>query len=163
DQHGQRNMSVDEPSLSEPRPNGGARDGEIVGHLKVAAEHLRAERLDHVRATLDRLTGLAPDDPRGLNPRGLYLFRVGGYAEARAVYRMLVLDHPRDVSLRLNLGLTELKLGDNPAAAESLRVVIEAEPHNQRAQGYLGLALMRGGDLRGAQDAFQRAGQHELE
>jgi uncharacterized protein (AIM24 family) len=157
-------MSADEPSLSDPRTNGGgARDEEIVGHLKAAAEHLRAERLDHVRATLERLTGLAPDDLRVQNLRGLYLFRVERYAEARDVYRMLVVDHPSDVSLRLNLGLAELKLGDNPAATESLRMVIEAEPHNQRAQGYLGLALMRSGDLRGAKVAFQRAGQHELE
>ena len=154
---------ADEPSLTEIRSAEGERDLAIVGQLQAAAEHLRAERLEEVRAALDRLTGMAPDDLRVLNLRGLYLFRMERYAEARDVYRMLVVDHPRDTALCLNLGLTELKLGDNAAAQESLRRVVDAEPNNQRAQGYLGLALMRGGDLRGAQLAFARAGQHDLE
>jgi tetratricopeptide (TPR) repeat protein len=153
--------SADEPTMGELRSAGG--DAAIVAQLQQAAEHLRAERLDELRASLDKLTATAPDDLRVQNLRGLYLFRVERYAEAREVYRVLVIDHPRDTALRLNLGLTELKLGDNVAAGDSLRRVTEAEPNNQRAQGYLGLALMRGGDLRGAQAAFQRAGQHELE
>src|SRR5437868_7075589 len=100
---------ADEPSLSELR--GG--DGVIAAQLQAAAEHLRAERLEELRGALDRLTSLAPDDLRVQNLRGLYLFRVERYAEARDVYRVLVIDHPRDAALRLNLGLTELKLGDN--------------------------------------------------
>jgi Flp pilus assembly protein TadD/uncharacterized protein (AIM24 family) len=154
---------ADEPSLTEARPDQAERDAAIVAQLQAAAEHLRAERLDDVRQTLEKLTAAAPDDLRVQNLRGLYLFRVERYAEARDVYRVLVIDHPRDTALRLNLGLAELKLGENASAAESLRRVVEAEPANQRAQGYLGLALMRSGELRAAQEAFQKAGQRELE
>jgi tetratricopeptide (TPR) repeat protein len=155
--------SPDEPVLSELQPQPSERDNEVVLLLHQAAEHLRGERLDDVRATLDRLMALGPDDLRVANLRGLYLFRSERYAEARDVYRVLVIDHPKDAALRLNLGLTELKLGEHTDAAENLRRVIELEPANQRAHGYLGLALMRAGELRGAQIAFQRAGQRELE
>jgi len=40
--------------------------------------------------------------------------------------------------------------------------VVAAEPDNQRAQGYFGLALMRAGELGQARDAFHKAGQEEL-
>lgn len=154
---------ADEPELGELEPAGGERDEAILALLHQATEDLRGERLENVRAVLERLTKLSPTDLRVQNLRGLFLFRTERYAEARDVYRLLVVDHPRDASLRLNLGLSELKLGEHASAAENLRRVIEVEPNNQRAQGYLGLALMRSGELRAAMVAFQRAGQPELE
>ena len=150
----------DEPKVMVDLDDGEAR---LVAQLALAAEHLRHEQLDQVRAALDKLTASAPDDLRVQNLRGLYLFRTERYAEAREVYRVLVIDHATDAALRLNLGLVELKLGDHASAAENLRRVVEAEPGNQRAQGYLGLALMRAGELRGAQQAFHKAGQRDLE
>ena len=138
-------------------------EAELGAQLALAAEALRAERLEEVRHAVDRLVAAEPDDVRVQNLRGLYYFRLERYGDAQKVYRELSSRHPKDTALRLNLGLTELKLGDHAAAVESLRRVIVVEPNNQRAQGYLGLALMRAGDLRGAQKAFTLSGQHELQ
>jgi hypothetical protein len=47
-------------------------------------------------------------------------------------------------------------------AASDLKRVVEQEPHNLKARGYLGLALLRAGDLERAQRAFTEAGQDDL-
>jgi hypothetical protein len=78
------------------------------------------------------------------------------------VYHELCGTYPNDAALRLNLGLVELRMGRHADAAENLKRVVTAEPDNARAQGYLGLALMRAGELGLARDAFHRAGQEEL-
>ena len=138
-------------------------EADLGAQLALAADALRAERLEEVRHAVERLTAAAPEDVRVQNLRGLYYFRLERYSDAQKVYRELASKHPKDTALRLNLGLTELKLGDHVAAVDSLRRVILSEPNNQRAQGYLGLALMRSGDLRAAQKAFTLSGQRELE
>jgi tetratricopeptide (TPR) repeat protein len=69
---------------------------------------------------------------------------------------------PDDAALRLNLGLVELRMAKFADAAAHLKRVAAAEPENLRAQGYLGLALMRTGDLKEAREAFSKAGQTEL-
>ncbi len=135
----------------------------LVAQLATAAEQLRHEQLDDVRAALDKLLAQAPGDVRVQNLRGLYLFRTERYAEARDVYTDLLVSHPSDAALRLNLGLVELKLDDFKSAVEHLKRVIAVEPTNKRAQGYLGLALMREGDLIAAHKAFGLAGQRDLE
>ena len=50
-------------------------------------------------------------------------------------------------ALEPELGLVELRMGRHAEAAENLKRVVAAEPDNARAQGYLGLALMRAGAL----------------
>ena len=158
---------TDEPllteSLHESASSTSAAETALTAQLATAAEQLRHEQLDEVRSALDKLLKLAPSDVRVRNLHGLFLFRTERHAESRDVFESLLLEHPTDAVLRLNLGLVELKLGDHKAAAEDLRRVVAVEPGNQRAQGYLGLALMRQGELSAAQKAFGLAGQRDLE
>src|SRR5262249_29302617 len=99
---------------------------------------------------------------RARNLHGLYLFRAGKNDEARKVYLDLMSVHPNDMALRLNLSLVELRMGLNTEAAANLELVVKAEPENARALGYLGLALMREGELERARAIFVLAGQPDL-
>jgi uncharacterized protein (AIM24 family) len=143
---------------------GGAVDDErkLTEHLAHASEFLRADRLTDAEREIASALTIRQTDLRARNLRGLFLFRASRYEEARAVYIELSQAHPNDAALRLNLGLVELRMGRHAEAAVNLRRVIVAEPDNLRAQGYLGLALMRSGDLGAARDAFNKAGQHDL-
>ncbi|MDB4969408.1 MAG: hypothetical protein JWN44_5097 [Myxococcales bacterium] len=134
----------------------------LAEHLQRAGELLRADKLDDAEREIESALAVRPSDLRARNLRGLLLFRGGRYEEALAIYHELCEAYPNDAALRLNLGLVELRMGRHADAAGNLKLVVAGEPGNQRAQGYLGLALMRAGELGPAKDAFHRAGQEEL-
>src|SRR6476659_4865137 len=130
----------------------------LAEHLQRAGEQLRGDKLDEAEREIEHALRIRPHDLRARNLRGLFLFRAARYEEALAAYLELCGTHPNDAALRLNLGL----VGRHAEAADNLKRVVAAEPDNARAQGYLGLALMRAGELKQARDAFHRAGQEEL-
>ena len=134
----------------------------LAEHLQRAGELLRGDKLDEAEREIECALRIRSQDLRARNLRGLFLFRGGRYDEALGVYLELCGAYPNDAALRLNLGLVELRIGRHAEAAENLKRVVESEPDNVRAQGYLGLALMRAGELGPARDAFHRAGQEEL-
>ena len=134
----------------------------LTEHLSRASELLRSDKLDEAEAAVGEALKLNERDLRARNLRGLVLFRAGRYEEARSVYTHLQDEYPDDAAILLNLGLVELRMGRHLEAALRLRKVVAAEPENERAQGYLGLALMRTGDLAGARDAFHKGKQSEL-
>jgi Flp pilus assembly protein TadD len=131
-------------------------------HLGRASELLRADKLGEAEQEIGAALILRPDDLRARNLKGLLLFRAGRYEEARAGYIDLAGRFPEDAAIRLNLGLVELRMGRHLEAVHNLKKVVQVEPDNARAQGYLGLALMRSGDLNGARQAFVKGGQGEL-
>jgi Flp pilus assembly protein TadD len=131
-------------------------------HLTRASELLRGDKLAEAETEIDSALKMRPEDLRARNLRGLFLFRASRYEEARSVYLDLSKGYPDDAALRLNLGLVELRMGRHLDAAHNLKRVIAVEPDNQRAQGYLGLALMRAGEFKAAKDAFEKGGQPEL-
>jgi tetratricopeptide (TPR) repeat protein len=134
----------------------------LIEHLHRAGELLRADKLEAAEREIAGALALRKDDLRARNLRGLLLFRAARYDEARAVYLELGHLHPTDTALRLNLGLVELRMGLHAEAAANLEKVVAVEPDNARAQGYLGVALMRLGELRSAHAALSKAGQVEL-
>src|SRR5437764_14976525 len=131
-------------------------------HLARASELLRGDKLTEAETEIDAALKMRADDLRARNLRGLFLFRASRYEEARSVYLDLSKGYPDDAALRLNLGLVELRMGRHLDAAGNLKRVVAAEPDNQRAQGYLGLALMRAGEFKAAKEAFEKGGQGEL-
>ncbi len=134
----------------------------LAEHLQKAGELLKAGQLDGADKEIEAALSVRRDDVRARNLRGLWLFRGARYDEAEKIYLELCGKWPDDAGLRLNLGLVELRMGKFGDAAAHLRKVIAVEPDNGRAQGYLGLALMRTGDLKEAQGSFIKAGQTEL-
>lgn len=135
---------------------------ELALRLARAGEHLRADRLDEAESEIDAVLTLLPHDVRARNMQGLLHFRAGRFPEARVIYSELLGEFGEDASLRLNLGLVELRMGNYQSAVHHLGWVAEAEPDNARAQGYFGLALMRAGETAKARVVLSRAGQDEL-
>jgi uncharacterized protein (AIM24 family) len=131
-------------------------------HLQRASDLLRSDKLHEAELEIERGMQIRRNDPRARNLRGLLLFRSARYEDARIIYLDLIAEQPEDVALRLNLGLVELRMGLYAQAAISMRQVVEREPDNKRAHGYLGLALMRAGDLHNAHAALVKAEQPEL-
>ena len=134
----------------------------VGAHLGRASEALRGDRLDEAEREVTAALAIRHEDLRARNLRGLIFFRAQRYHDARAVYVELAEKYPDDAALRLNLGLVELRMERYNEAAANLKKVVELEPGNQRAQGYLGLSLVRTGDLVGAKGAFDKGGQPEL-
>lgn len=136
-----------------------AHIGPLLGR---AGDQLKAGDLDGAASTLTDTLRIAPNDPRALNLQALTLFRSQKLDEAREIYLRLVERIPDDIALRLNLGLVELKLEKFTEAAGNLEIVVANDPDDQRAQGYLGLALLRSGEVASASVAFAKAGRGEL-
>jgi tetratricopeptide (TPR) repeat protein len=134
----------------------------VLAHLARASEALRGEKLDDAEREVQAALKIRGDDLRARNLHGLIHFRAARYDQAHAVYVELARSHPEDAAIRLNLGLVELRMGRHADAAVNLKKVVELEPENVRAHGYLGIALVRTGDLHGARAAFDRGGQPEL-
>lgn len=73
------------------------------------------------------------------------LFETGEAAEARAELDALAAEFPGDGPLRYNLGFVLLKMGDAEAAAEALRIALQAMPGHAQAQFALACALAGAG------------------
>jgi uncharacterized protein (AIM24 family) len=134
----------------------------VASHLGRASEALKGDRLDEAEKEVTAALAIRSEDLRARNLIGLIHFRAHRYDAARGVYLELAKKYPDDASLRMNLGLVELRMERYPDAVTNLRRVVELEPQNARAQGYLGVALVRTGDLTGAKSAFERGQQPEL-
>jgi uncharacterized protein (AIM24 family) len=133
-----------------------------LSHLMRGGELLRADRVDEARAELEAARDLRPGDSKALSLLGLCYFRLGRYEPAKAVYAELVKAQPKDASLRLNLGLVHLKLGETLAAVNELSAARDLDPSQNRTIGYLGLAYARSGQYKRAREAFLAAGQDDL-
>ena len=134
----------------------------LAEHLQKAGELLKAGELDNAEREIGLALSVNRNDVRARNLRGLWLFRGARYDEAEKIYVELCEKWPDDAALRLNLGLVQLRMGKFTDATGHLRRVVAVEAENQRAQGYLGLALLRTGALKEAHEAFVKAGQTEL-
>lgn len=153
-----------DPESQTSKDAAAAREHEsaLLGHLDQAMSLLRAGNLEGARGEIDAALRLAPEDVRAVNLRGLWLYRSGRYDEALPLYTQLSQRHGGDAALWLNLGLVKLRLGMATEAADDLMRVVGAEPDNTRARAYLGLALLRAGELEAARNAFLQAGQDDL-
>jgi tetratricopeptide (TPR) repeat protein len=82
------------------------------------------------------------------------LFEAGRFREAHEIWGALAEESGR-ASLRLNDGVALALLGDDQAAAQSFRRVLEAEPQHDLARLYLANALLRLGDVRPAAESYK--------
>ena len=137
-------------------------DKGYLQHLTRGGELLRSDRVHEAKAELEKALALKPGDGKILNLLGLACFRLEEYERARTIYRDLVGKQPYDSSLRLNLGLVHLKMGDVDQAIEELDQARTMDPKQVRTVGYLGLAYARKGEYAKAREAFLQAGQDDL-
>jgi uncharacterized protein (AIM24 family) len=131
-------------------------------HLTRGGELLRADKVPEAKSELERALALKPGDGKILNLLGLACFRLEDYDRALGIYQDLVTKQPYDASLRLNLGLVHLKIGQVEQAIEELDQARTMDPKQTRTVGYLGLAYARKGEFGKAREAFLAAGQDEL-
>ena len=95
----------------------------------------------------------APDTPAQKERLAYMLFKAGQYREAHSIYSELAAgsDNP---DLQLNTAVSLALLGDDAAAAEAYRRVLEIAPGNRRALIYLGNSLLRMGHNGDAAQAY---------
>ncbi|HUH02474.1 MAG TPA: tetratricopeptide repeat protein [Kofleriaceae bacterium] len=139
-----------------------AGPGGYDAHVDAGGELLRLDRVAEARIEFESALRLKPDDTKALGLLGLTLFRMTAFEDALPVYEQLVSTNPSDPSLRLNLGLVHLKLGNADQAIGELTRSRELDPSQSRAVSYLGLAYARNGDYALAYQAFIQGGQTDL-
>src|SRR5678816_4931628 len=89
----------------------GDEERRLAEHLLKAGELLKAGQLEGAEKEIDAALNVRRDDVRARNLKGLWLFRGARYEEAQKIYLDLCAKWPEDASLRLNLGLVELRRG----------------------------------------------------
>lgn len=139
-----------------------AADDEFLYHLYKGGELLSAGEVHRAKDELERAFQLEPRNHKGQNLLGLVYFRLGLLDRAADIYGSLVRDNPLDATLRVNLGLVELKAGRIEAAIRNLQAAVDLAPDHRKAQNYLGLALAQAGDHTRAREAFLRAGSDAM-
>jgi tetratricopeptide (TPR) repeat protein len=121
------------------------------------------EALDAARRSVDLATALPPARRVGLDVAelhynlGVILLAMARLEEAEAELRRALTLDPSDVRMRAKLGAVLLQEGEDAAAAEELRLVVEREPGRPGAWLLRGKALLRLDDLPGAEAALLRA------
>lgn len=137
-------------------------DTDFVHHLVRGAELLQAGDAQGARAMLERALLLRPKNQRGQNLLALSYFKLGVFDRAEELYQALVAEHPRDPTLRVNLGLVLLKTGRPDEAVGAFAAALELLPEHRKAQNYLGLAYMQKRDFARAREWFERAGNGSM-
>src|ERR1700677_411607 len=85
-------------------------DTDFVHHLVRGAELLQSGDPGEARGMLERALRLRPNNERGQNLLALSYFKLGQYDRAEQIYRVLIEEHPKDPTLRVNLGLVHVKM-----------------------------------------------------
>jgi uncharacterized protein (AIM24 family) len=133
-------------------------DTDFVHHLVRGSELLQSGEATQARSMLERALRLQPKNQRGQTLLALSYFKLGLFDRAEEIYRALLDDHPQDPTLRVNLGLVQLKTGRSEEAAASFASALELAPGHVKAMNYLGLAFLQVRDFAGAREWFDRAG-----
>ncbi len=128
-------------------------------HYSLAMAYRGLGRLDEARAELARRGpgGLSVGDPivdglqalirgeRGLVSQGRKAYEAGQFAQAAAAFEKAIDAAPSSVAARVNLGLTQLQLGNTAGAITTLQAAFELEPGNSDASRELVRLLLRSG------------------
>ncbi len=133
-------------------------DTDFVHHLVRGAELLQVGDAAQAQHILERALQLRPKNQRGQNLLALSYFKLGLFDRAEGIYRALIADHPADPTLRVNLGLVQLKTGRADDAALAFSAALELQPEHPKAQSYLGLAHLHRRDYALARQWFEKAG-----
>ena len=147
-----------------PTANAGAAaasGGRLLDHLASAADMVGRRRFREAEVEVLRALSIVPSDLRALKLLALVRFKLGRLDEARAVCREIAATLPRDVGIRLKLGLIALKLDRVDESVHELELAAQLAPDERRAWSYLGFAYARRGERGRAAAAFRRAGQED--
>lgn len=136
--------------------------GQIVFHLTRGAALLEQGRTGEAKAAIDRALALSPEDPQGQCLLANAYFRLGLYPNAIEIWQKLVVSHPVDSTLRVNLSLAFLKTGQPKLALAHLEEAVSLAPKHRRAWRYLGLAYWRLDRPQDARAAFLEAGHRPM-
>ena len=124
----------------------GARkaDGRAVDpRLMLASLYLRAHDKANADGVLRELDVLADSDPAVALQVGRLYADAGRYDESLALFRTVVLRHPRDLNALLETGRVQLARGDLGGARDAIRKSLELDP-----DGVLANAMMVGIELK---------------
>ncbi len=109
-------------------------------------------------AYLERAYRIKPDDVKVLNMLGTAYFKAERLDSAEEIYEILARKNPNVPVLHSNLGMIRLKKKDWEGAEMAFQRVVELQPDNKRAYGYLGLIYEQQGLLEQALTFYERAG-----
>lgn len=109
-------------------------------------------------AYLERAYRIKPDDIKVLNMLGTAYFKAERLDSAEEIYEILARKNPNVPVLHSNLGMIRLKKKDWEGAEMAFQRVVELQPDNKRAYGYLGLIYEQQGLLEQALTYYERAG-----
>ncbi len=138
------------------------QDEEFVYRLERGSELLAAGDAEGARAALARAQELRPSDLKVLGLLGQACYRFGRYDEAVTAWQRLVDESPAEPAARVNLGLAFLRAHRQAEATRQLEIALDLNPEHRKAMGYLGLALLEGGDPLRARDWFRKAGSEQM-
>jgi Tetratricopeptide repeat len=148
--------------MADPQRDAIPREADFLFHLYRGSELLHDNRLIEAQSELEYALSLETNDARTQGLLAVVYFRSGFYARAITTYRALLRDRPDDATLRLNVALCYLKTGQSQAARVELEALVMEDVTDQRAWGYLAVALDRLGYIDQAREGFERAGQPDL-
>jgi uncharacterized protein (AIM24 family) len=137
-------------------------DEEFLFHLTRGTELIGAGDADGARAALERARTLRPKDVKVLGLLGQAYYRLARFEDAGDVWQRLVDESPVEPVARVNLGLARLKAKRYADAAKQLEIALDLNPDHRKAMGYLGLALLEGGDPAEARGWFAKAGSEQM-
>lgn len=148
--------------MANTRPPAAALQEDLVYHLYRGSELLMDDRLVEAKVELEKALEMQPEDERGRSMLAVAYFRLGMYPLAIEIYDRLLRRHPKDSTLRLNLGLALLRAQQPREAISHLRMITDEHPEHARAWRYLGAAYWHLEQLQDAHQAFVRAGRDDL-
>jgi hypothetical protein len=143
-------------------PDADRSEADFLFHVYRGSELLHDGHLLEAQTELEHALTIVPSDPRTEGLLAAAYFRSGLCTRAITMYRALLDDNPDDPTLRLNVALCHLKMGQSEDARLELEALAAQDVHNARVWGYLAVALERLGFVDQAREAFERAGQPDL-
>jgi predicted O-linked N-acetylglucosamine transferase (SPINDLY family) len=132
-----------------------------AGALKLAAEALRAGRLDEAERHGRQALKARPDSFDALHLLGLVEARRGRYAEAAKLIARAAKANPRSGPAQLNLGNALAALGRRAEALQAYDRALAIEPRYAEAHAARGTALHALRRLDEAEAALRRAVEHK--
>lgn len=124
-----------------------------------------AGNLPEALTVLETAERVAPGNTQVLNTRGVILFQMEAFAEARAALEQAVTAAQNDASItsrmesviHVNLGKTYRDLGESALALSSFRRAVVLDPASSTAHSSLGNALFQAGDCDAAEFELRQA------
>lgn len=134
-QQNTQNQAITAMSASTDNTNN--LDEQFEDDLQRAASLLQSNDVRGAEDAIRHLLGRAPRNEQVRNLLGLLHVKKGALDDAERVFADLVIQHPRDATLHLNLALVLMRQQRYSEAEPHLQAVLSVEPEHPRARIYL--------------------------